>query len=92
MCIIAEASGCQDVVLPVQDILGLDASGRMNVPGTALGNWQWRLESFDDLFSTSLPWEWNSLFWLVSGRGISLPGDHKYNPKKAYKEENDKAC
>jgi 4-alpha-glucanotransferase len=57
MCIIAEASGCQDVVLPVQDILGLDASGRMNVPGTALGNWQWRLENFDDLFSTSLPWE-----------------------------------
>ena len=49
-------------------------------------------ENFDDLFSTSLPWEWNSLFWLVSGRGISLPGDHKYNPKKAYKEENDKAC
>jgi len=29
----------------------------MNVPGTALGNWQWRLESFDDLFSKSLPWE-----------------------------------
>ena len=57
MCIIAEASGCQNVVLPVQDILGLDASGRMNVPGTALGNWQWRLESFDDLFSKSLPWE-----------------------------------
>lgn len=57
MCIIAEASGCQNVVLPVQDILGLDASGRMNVPGTALGNWQWKLESFDNLFSTSLPWE-----------------------------------
>ena len=30
-------------VLPVQDLLGLGAWARMNVPGVALGNWQWRL-------------------------------------------------
>lgn len=30
-------------VVPVQDLLGLGAWARMNVPGTPLGNWQWRL-------------------------------------------------
>jgi 4-alpha-glucanotransferase len=30
---------------PLQDVLGLDASARMNLPGTTTGNWSWRLES-----------------------------------------------
>ncbi|HPQ39208.1 MAG TPA: 4-alpha-glucanotransferase [bacterium] len=30
-------------VAPVQDLLNLGAEARMNTPGTALGNWQWRL-------------------------------------------------
>jgi 4-alpha-glucanotransferase len=30
-------------IFPVQDILGLDENARMNVPGTATGNWQWRV-------------------------------------------------
>jgi 4-alpha-glucanotransferase len=30
------------VILPFQDLLGLPAHGRMNVPGTAEGNWGWR--------------------------------------------------
>ncbi|MBD2176207.1 4-alpha-glucanotransferase [Pseudanabaena sp. FACHB-1998] len=29
-------------ILPLQDVLGLDNSARMNVPGTATGNWSWR--------------------------------------------------
>lgn len=32
------------VVTPVQDILGLDTSARMNHPGTTQGNWTWRLK------------------------------------------------
>jgi 4-alpha-glucanotransferase len=28
--------------LPMQDVLGLDGAHRMNVPGTAEGNWTWR--------------------------------------------------
>lgn len=43
MISIAMASGCSNIIIPMQDILGLDASARMNIPGTALGNWQWRL-------------------------------------------------
>jgi len=29
-------------VLPLQDLLALDGSHRMNVPGTAGDNWNWR--------------------------------------------------
>ncbi|NQU41293.1 MAG: 4-alpha-glucanotransferase [Lentisphaerae bacterium] len=32
-------------VVPMQDLLGLDSSARMNLPGTDRGNWQWRLRS-----------------------------------------------
>ena len=31
-------------VFPLQDVLGLDGSHRMNVPGTLGGNWHWRFE------------------------------------------------
>ena len=31
------------VIVPVQDVLGLGAEARMNVPGTADANWTWRL-------------------------------------------------
>ncbi|NLC71511.1 MAG: 4-alpha-glucanotransferase [Desulfuromonadaceae bacterium] len=31
-------------ILPVQDLLGLGAEGRMNRPSVPFGNWQWRLE------------------------------------------------
>ncbi|MDO4745162.1 MAG: 4-alpha-glucanotransferase [Bacillota bacterium] len=30
------------VILPLQDILGLGDESRMNIPGLAEGNWQWR--------------------------------------------------
>jgi 4-alpha-glucanotransferase len=32
------------VVIPVQDILGLGSEARINRPGTASGNWEWRTE------------------------------------------------
>jgi 4-alpha-glucanotransferase len=31
------------VIVPVQDLLGLDGDARMNRPGTGTGNWWWRL-------------------------------------------------
>jgi 4-alpha-glucanotransferase len=30
-------------IIPVQDILGLGSEARLNTPGTAVGNWSWRL-------------------------------------------------
>jgi 4-alpha-glucanotransferase len=32
-------------VVPAQDLLGLDSDARMNHPGTAQGNWEWRLSA-----------------------------------------------
>jgi 4-alpha-glucanotransferase len=29
-------------IVPMQDVLSLDGGHRMNVPGTADGNWTWR--------------------------------------------------
>ncbi|MGE5111241.1 MAG: 4-alpha-glucanotransferase [Acidobacteriaceae bacterium] len=31
------------VLVPVQDVIGLDSRARMNVPGRPWGNWKWRL-------------------------------------------------
>jgi 4-alpha-glucanotransferase len=38
----AMASVSDLVVIPLQDILGLDSSARFNTPGTLGGNWKWR--------------------------------------------------
>ena len=49
----ALSSKSEMVIIPVQDLLNIDSSGRMNIPGVAEGNWKW---SFDwkDLENTSL--------------------------------------
>jgi len=31
-------------VIPLQDVLGLGSEARMNLPGTAKGNWRWRFQ------------------------------------------------
>ncbi|HNW60417.1 MAG TPA: 4-alpha-glucanotransferase [bacterium] len=40
---VAMSSPANVAIVPLQDLLGIDGSGRMNVPGTNQGNWQWRL-------------------------------------------------
>ncbi len=42
---LAMMSVADTVILPMQDILGLGAKGRMNRPSTTRGNWEWRLLS-----------------------------------------------
>ncbi|MEL7568546.1 MAG: 4-alpha-glucanotransferase, partial [Dehalobacterium sp.] len=32
------------VIVPLQDILGLDSEARMNTPGIIYGNWEWRMD------------------------------------------------
>jgi 4-alpha-glucanotransferase len=41
---LAFASESDLAMVQVQDVLGLGSEARMNVPGTASGNWGWRLE------------------------------------------------
>ena len=36
------ASTANTAIAPFQDILQLGAKARMNIPGTASGNWGWR--------------------------------------------------
>jgi 4-alpha-glucanotransferase len=40
---LAMKSVSDTVIVPIQDVLGLGANGRMNRPATVKGNWQWRL-------------------------------------------------
>ena len=37
------ATPCRLFMVQMQDVLGLDGSCRMNRPGVALGNWEWRM-------------------------------------------------
>ena len=46
----AFASVAERAVTPLQDVLELDSSARMNLPGQAAGNWGWRA-SWEDLTS-----------------------------------------
>ena len=36
-------SVAQIAITPMQDILALDATARMNTPGTTIGNWRWKM-------------------------------------------------
>jgi 4-alpha-glucanotransferase len=42
---VALSSPCQMAIIPIQDYLGLGAEGRMNIPGTPEGNWEWKMKS-----------------------------------------------
>ena len=41
-CVIS--SPCDTAMLPMQDVLHLDGSARMNLPGSTGGNWTWRMK------------------------------------------------
>jgi 4-alpha-glucanotransferase len=41
---LAMASTARLAVVPAQDLLGLGSESRMNVPGSAEGNWSWQAE------------------------------------------------
>lgn len=42
---LAYGSVANTVILPMQDVLGLDESARMNTPASTKNNWQWRLSA-----------------------------------------------
>ena len=46
---LAWSSSAALAIAPLQDVLNLGAGARMNVPGRAAGNWQWRMA--DDMLS-----------------------------------------
>ncbi|MEY2936840.1 MAG: hypothetical protein RL033_7589 [Pseudomonadota bacterium] len=44
---VASMSVADLAIFPLQDLLGLGSRARMNVPGTAAGNWSWRFDAAD---------------------------------------------
>lgn len=48
MISLAMRSNAHLVIIPLQDWLCLDNSARMNIPGTAHGNWKWKLNEATD--------------------------------------------
>jgi 4-alpha-glucanotransferase len=42
---LALQSGSDLAIIALQDVMGLDGSGRMNMPGTITNNWAWRYHS-----------------------------------------------
>jgi len=63
-------------VFPLQDVLGLDGSHRMNLPGSPTGNWGWR---FDWAMVGVEPGRVLGVVTAASGRGrfglMGLPGE-----------------
>jgi 4-alpha-glucanotransferase len=47
MIVLALHSGSDLAIIALQDVLGLDGSGRMNTPGTITDNWNWRYQQGD---------------------------------------------
>lgn len=47
------ATDAKVAIVPLQDVLGLDDTARMNVPGKADGNWCWQADAED--IKASLP-------------------------------------
>lgn len=60
------ASPARLAVVTAQDLLALDASARMNTPGTSEGNWLWRLTPSQ---LDALPMDWLRERGRVHGRG-----------------------
>lgn len=58
----------ETAVVPLQDVLGFDSWARMNTPGIAAGNWQWRY--LDHMLTDELA---NGLSYITNlyGRGAS---------------------
>jgi len=61
-------------IAPMQDYLGLGSEARINIPGTAGGNWRWRLLA--DQLSPGICDNVASMV-TASGRGLSNDGKHE---------------
>lgn len=61
---VASASVALLAIIPMQDVLGLDAASRMNSPGLAEGSWEWRFR-----WNQVEPWHADRLAELVRLHG-----------------------
>lgn len=78
------ASNADTVVIPMQDVLGLDSPARMNKPGTIGGNWVWRL--MPDLTTPELAARLKELV-ISNDRGNTVYEDYHDEENDAVEED-----
>lgn len=54
LCMVTLACPSDLAILPIQDLLGLDNSARMNYPSVAEGNWKFRLDKIPSRYFASI--------------------------------------
>jgi 4-alpha-glucanotransferase len=71
---LAYASVAKTVILPLQDVLGLDEKSRMNTPASVEKNWMWQLKE-EQLTpdKETLLREWTTLYGRTGGTGVPRP-------------------
>lgn len=66
---LALSSVADTAIIPMQDVLGLGSEGRMNLPGSAIGNWSWRFHGKDlTAASAAKLANWAELYDRIPGR------------------------
>lgn len=80
----AFASVADTAIIPVQDLLDFGSEARMNFPGIAKGNWQWRLK--DGALSQELAQRLRSIT-ISNGRLMSIEKKGQNNDKQAFTNE-----
>jgi 4-alpha-glucanotransferase len=75
----AFVSEADTAIIPAQDLLDLGSEARMNFPGTAIENWQWRLR--DGVLTQELAQKLRSLT-LSSGRLIGIGENNDVHIKR----------
>jgi 4-alpha-glucanotransferase len=72
---VASMSVADLALFPMQDVLGLGSRARMNVPGTAAGNWTWRLAESD---LTPVVAERMARYSALYGRAPAAPNESPF--------------
>jgi 4-alpha-glucanotransferase len=73
----ALASQADTAIIPAQDLLELGSEARMNFPGTAKGNWRWRLQ--DGALTQELAQRLRSITTRYERLGS---GEHRPTPRR----------
>jgi 4-alpha-glucanotransferase len=65
-----DSSEAAPALAPLQDVLNLGKEARMNVPGSAEGNWRWRCT---EQMLSDPAFEWLRALTTTSNRSAELP-------------------
>jgi 4-alpha-glucanotransferase len=74
-------SAARNVVAPMQDLLDLPESARMNLPGTESGNWNWRMRNDVDLNELA------QRFWRLNFLYSRLPLEQRREQTRRVNQE-----